>query len=206
MKVKMEMEMEMEMEMNGRYQHYIKNMKWKHSQYYIYFYRQTFYSPYLSALYPCRLARWHGVDTLLEYEHILPQALESAILLWKQWLCLCYMRPAGYALSWTGSQTYSLSDSPLFEEDTLPSWEAVLQWALELQLQNPGHHFTRWIFRSLWFWIWRIDGVHLGNGGILILPYLCPPKLLILIGRYPLILFVGEGYSLPISYSGQRWK
>ena len=38
------------------------------------------------------------------------------------------------------------------------------------------------------------------------LPRICPNKLLLLLGRYPLLWFGGKGVSLPIYYPGQRWK
>ena len=49
------------------------------------------------------------------------------------------MLSAGSALSWTGAQIYSRSDSTFFEEYPLSSWEAVLRWYLELKLHQPGH-------------------------------------------------------------------
>ena len=111
----------------------------KKSQDYISFYRKSFYSPYLSALYPWKLAWWHGVDPLLECEHIFLWALESDLWSCNQWIGICHMCPAGATLSWTGDRIYSRSDSTLFEEDPLPYWEALLQWALEFQLQQPCH-------------------------------------------------------------------
>ena len=224
----MEMETAMATEMNGRYQHSIKNMKWKHSQYHIYFYQQSFYSPYLSALYSWKLAWWHGVEPLLECEHILPRALESDIWSrkqwlglcehiippalesdlwsWNQWLGICHMCPAGTALSWTGARISSRSDSTLFEEYPLPYWEAVLRWALEFKSSNRIILVTSWPLMYQWCCIRRIDGIQLGNGGLIIHPRLFPPKLLILLGKYPLLWFGGKGVSLPISYPVQIWK
>ena len=68
-----------EMAMNGRCQHYINNMKRKHSQCYIYFYQLSFYFPYLSDIYPWELAWWHGDEPFLECKNIFPQAIESAL-------------------------------------------------------------------------------------------------------------------------------
>ena len=60
--------------------------------------------------------------------------------------------------------------------------------------------------RSQWCCIQRIDDIHLGKGVLLILPRIFPPKLLLILGRYPLICFGWKGVSLPISYPVQRCK
>ena len=65
---------------------------------------------------------------------------------------------------------------------------------------------TCWTLSSQWCFIQRIDGIHLGNVGLLILPRLCPLKLLLILGRCPLLWFGGKEVSLPISYPGQHWK
>ena len=65
---------------------------------------------------------------------------------------------------------------------------------------------TSWILRYQWCCIWHMSSINLGNGGLLILNRLCPPKLFLLLDRYPLLMFGGKEFSPPISYPGQRCK
>ena len=65
---------------------------------------------------------------------------------------------------------------------------------------------TCWTLGSQWCCIRHIDVIRLGDGGLLILPRLCPPKLLLLLVRYHLPWFGWKGVSHSISYPSQRCK